>query len=391
VAEDGWGQHVQDCAAITLHPTANSWYMGANVPGKPRVMLPYIGGVDAYRAACDEVVEHGYLGFELAGPGGSQRNDGVIRRLQPDVAMVLNAMADMGVPPLESMDAAGARALMAASAAVSPPGPAVESVTDGELPGPAGPVPYRVYRPFSEAPRPLVVYFHGGGWVLGSLDSDDPLCRDLCVRSDCVVVSVNYRHAPEDRFPAAAEDAVAALRWVADHAAELGGVPGQLAVAGWSAGGNLAAVACQAVRDAGGPEIAGQLLLNPVTDSDMTRPSYSENGEGYLLTAGLMKWFWDYYADEDRRSDPRAAPLRGNLADLPPALVVTAEFDPLRDEGAEYARALRDAGVAVDHLQARGHTHTSVAMVGAVISGGPVRAEMASALRGFFGRDRAAV
>jgi cation diffusion facilitator CzcD-associated flavoprotein CzcO/acetyl esterase/lipase len=391
VAEDGWGRHVQDCAAITLHPTANSWYMGANVPGKPRVMLPYIGGVDAYRAACDEVVERGYLGFELTGPGGAQRNDGVIRRLQPDVALVLNAMADMGVTPLESMDAEGARALMAASAAVSPPGPAVESVTDGELSGPAGPVPYRVYRPFSKAPRPIVVYFHGGGWVLGSLDSDDALCRDLCVRSDCVVVSVNYRHAPEDRFPAAAEDAVAALNWVADHAAELGGVPGQLAVAGWSAGGNLAAVACQAARDAGGPEIAGQLLLNPVTDSDMTRPSYSENGVGYLLTSALMKWFWDYYADEGQRSDPRAAPLRGNVADLPATMVVTAEFDPLRDEGAEYARALRDAGVAVEHLEARGHTHTSVTMVGVVISGGPVRAEMASALRGFFDRDRAAV
>ena len=391
MAESGWGQHVQDCAAITLHPTADSWYMGANVPGKPRVMLPYIGGVEAYRAACEEVVEQGYLGFQLTGPGGDQRNDGVIRRLQPDVSLIMNAMAEMGMPPLETMDPDGARGLMAATASVSPPGPEVESVADGAFPGPAGPVPYRVYRPFSSSTSPVVVYFHGGGWVLGNLDSDDALCRDLCVRSGCVIVSINYRHAPEDRFPAAAEDAIAAVAWVAEHAVELGGIAGQLAVAGWSAGGNLAAVACQAARDGGGPDIAGQLLLNPVTDSDMTRPSYTANGEGYILTSGLMKWFWDYYADEDQRSDPRAAPLRGDLAGLPPAMLVTAEFDPLQDEGAEYARALMEAGVPCRHLMARGHTHTSVTMVGTVISGGPVRVEMAGALRGFFERAGAGV
>jgi acetyl esterase/lipase len=199
-----------------------------------------------------------------------------------------------------------------------------------------------------------------------------------------VVVSVNYRHAPEARFPAAAQDAYAALRWVDAHATELGGIPGQLAVAGWSAGGNIAAVACQQARDDGGPDISGQLLISPVVDAEMTRPSYTENGDGYILTSALMRWFWDHYADPADRGDPRAAPLRGNLDGLPPACIVAADFDPLRDEGVAYARALEAAGVPVRHVRARGHTHTSVTMVGVVISGAPVRAEMAAALRGFF-------
>ena len=154
-------------------------------------------------------------------------------------------------------------------------------------------------------------------------------------------MSVNYRHAPEARFPAAADDAFAAVQWIADSCVELGGIQGQLAVAGWSAGGNVAAVACQLARDAGGPEILGQLLVTPVTDSDMTRGSYDENGDGYVLTTPLMRWFWDYYADPAQRSDPKAAPIRGDLSGLPPAVMVTAEFDPLRDEGIAYARVAR--------------------------------------------------
>jgi cation diffusion facilitator CzcD-associated flavoprotein CzcO/acetyl esterase/lipase len=384
LAESGWDQHVQDCGAITLHPTANSWYMGANVPGKPRVFLPYIGGVDAYRQACDEVVAQGYLGFRRAGPDGARCQDGVIRRVQPDVAMVLAAMAAMDLPPMETMSAGDARAMMEAGAALRPPSPEVGEVAGGVLPGPAGDLPYRLYRPATPGPHPVVVYFHGGGWVLGNLDSDDPLCRDLCARSGAVLISVNYRHAPEARFPAAADDAVAAVRWAADHAVELGGIPGQLAVAGWSAGGNIAAVACQQARDDGGPDICGQLLITPVVDADMTGLSYQENGTGYVLTTPLMGWFWDYYADPADRADPRAAPLRGRLDGLPPACIVAADFDPLRDEGAAYARALEAAGVPVRLIRARGHTHTSVTMVGVVISGAPVRAEIAAALTGFF-------
>jgi cation diffusion facilitator CzcD-associated flavoprotein CzcO/acetyl esterase/lipase len=379
LAEAGWVQHNQDCADITLYQRANSWYMGANVPGKPRVFLPYIGGVDGYRRACDEVAGLGLLGFRLDGPAGSQCNDGVIRRVQPDVAILLDLMAEL--PPIDTMSAADARAFLEALDAVRPPGPEVGEITDGVLPGPAGDLAYRLYRPPSAGPHPLITYFHGGGWVLGSQDSDDPFCRDLCVRTGAVVVSVNYRHAPEDRFPAAADDAFAAVRWIAANAGRLGGIPGRLSVAGWSAGGNLAAVTCQLARDAGGPDIAGQLLLNPVTDCDLGRSSYSRNGEGFILTAALMRWFWDYYADEADRTAPKASPLRGTLAGLPPAVVVTAEFDPLCDEGEAYAQALEAAGVRVRHIRARGHIHTSLTMVDAVISGAPVRAEIAEALR----------
>ncbi len=386
LAESGWNSHVQDCAAITLHPTANSWYMGANVPGKPRVFLPYIGGVGAYRQACEDVVEQGYLGFSMTGPAGARCRDGVIRRMQPDVAMVLELMATLGLPPMDTLSPADARAHLAAIAEARPPGPEVGEVSDGVIPGPGGDLPYRLYRPAGppESPRPLVVYFHGGGWVLGNLDSDDPLCRDLCARSDAVVVSVNYRHAPEARFPAAALDAFAAVRWVDANATELGGIPGQLAVAGWSAGANIATVACQLARDAGGPDIRGQMLICPVADSDMTGPSYQENGDGYILTSALMRWFWDNYADPADRGDPLASPLRGNLAGLPPTCIVAADFDPLRDEGVAYARALEAAGVPVRLARARGHIHTSVTMVGVVISGAPVRAEIGEALKNFF-------
>jgi cation diffusion facilitator CzcD-associated flavoprotein CzcO/acetyl esterase/lipase len=385
-AETGWDQHVHDCADITLFPVANSWYMGANVPGKPRVFLPYVGGVDVYRATCEEVVERGYLGFQLSGPAGTQCNDGVIRRVQPDVFAVLNAMAELDLPLLETLSPAEARALTTELNAARPPGPEVGEIVDGELPGPTGHLEYRLYRPpTAPGPHPIVVYFHGGGWVLGDKQSDEPLCRELCVRADAVVVSVDYRHAPEHRFPAAADDAFAAVTWVAAHVQELGGIPGELAVAGWSAGGNLAAVACQRARDAGGPDLVGQVLLTPLTDYDMTRSSYVENADGYILTAGLMKWFWDHYADPAVRADPRVSPLRAaDLSALPPALVVTCEFDPLRDEGIAYAKALEADGVPVRLITARGHTHTSPTMVGVVLSGASIRAEMAGALRQFF-------
>ncbi|MEO5901261.1 MAG: alpha/beta hydrolase, partial [Ilumatobacteraceae bacterium] len=387
-AEAGWVQHGNDCADITLYPVANSWYMGANVPGKPRVFLPYIGGVGVYRATCDRVVEQGHLGFELNGANGVECNDGVINRLQPDVAAVLDMMATLDLPPLEGMTADEARDFMAAGSEARPPGPEVGEIVDGVFTGAAGDLDYRLYRPANPGPHPIVAYFHGGGWVLGTHDSDDPFCRDLCVRSDAVIVSVNYRHAPEARFPAAADDAFAAVQWIAAHATDLGGIPGELAVAGWSAGGNLAAVVCQMARDAGGPAISGQLLVTPVTDSDLTTGSYVSNAEGFVLTKSLMEWFWDHYADPADRADPRVAPLKAtDLSGLPPAFVVTCEFDPLRDEGIAYAEAMRAAGVPVELLMARGHTHTSLSMVDIVLSGAKIRAQMADKLKGFFGAN----
>ena len=390
-AEAGWGTHVNDCANITLFPSAASWYMGANVPGKPRVFLPYVGGVDAYRAACDEVVARDYLGFQRSGPQGQRCNDGLVRQLQPDMAMVLQMMAGMGLPTFDSLPVDQARGLLAQLSAARPPGPAVGEIIDGSLPGPAGPLAWRLYRPASPGPHPVVVYFHGGGWVLGSHASDDPLCRDLCDRSGALIISVDYRHAPEARFPAAADDGLAAVQWVAAHAAALGGIPGALAVAGWSAGANVAAVACQGARDAGGPAICGQLLLTPVTDGGMDTPSYTENADGYVLTASLMRWFWGHYADPADRAHPKASPLRAaSLAGLPPAFIMTAQFDPLRDEGIAYGQALAAAGVPVQQTTARGHTHTSMSMVDVVVSGTGPRAEMGQALRGFFAKTGAA-
>jgi len=385
-AEAGWVQHVNDCADITLYPTANSWYMGANVPGKPRVFLPYIGGVGRYRKACDEVVEQGYLGFRFQGDDGTQCNDGVIRRLMPDVAIVLEVIESLGLPPIESMSPQDARAFIVALAKQQPPGPAVAEHLDGTLPGAAGNLNYRLYRPTTAGPHPVVVYYHGGGWVLGGCDSDDPFCRDLCVRSDSIIVSVDYRHAPEAPFPAAVEDAFSALKWVAAHVEALGGQSGPVAVAvaGWSAGANLAAVACRLARDNGGPAIGGQLLLAPVTDADLTRRSYQENAERYVLTKTLMHWFFDHYVDPADRTDPRVAPLRADdLSNLPPTTIVTCEFDPLRDEGEAYAAALIAAGVGVQHIAARGHTHTSLTLVDVVISGVPYRQRMGEALRRF--------
>jgi cation diffusion facilitator CzcD-associated flavoprotein CzcO/acetyl esterase/lipase len=377
-AETAWVQHAADFADITLYPLADSWYVGANVPGKPRVVLPYVGGVGRYRAICDDVVARDYVGFSINGPKGRQTNDGVAYELAPDVGVMLDVMAELDAPPIETLSPDEARAFMEVANAANPPGPDVGEIVDGTLPGADGDLEYRLYRPATQGPRSIVVYFHGGGWVLGDHTSDDAFCRYLCVGTDALIVSVNYRHAPEHRFPAAQEDGFAATQWIAEHAAELGGIPGQLAVAGWSAGANVAAVVCQKARDAGGPAILGQLLINPVTDGDMGRSSYEENADGYVLTRGLMTWFFDHFVDEADRDDPRIAPLRAeSLAGLPPALVVTAQFDPLRDEGEAYAEALRAAGVDADHVPMPGHIHTSLTAVGVIVTADPVREQVA--------------
>jgi len=385
LAETKWVEHSNDFADLTLMPTANSWYMGVNVPGKPQVFLPYPGGVGRYRLTCDEAVERGYLGFALDGPNGRTVNDGIIRPLAPDVQVMLETMAEMGLPPLETMGVEGARAFMEMAGAAMPPGPEVGEIADGKLPGGDGtPLEYRLYRPATAGPHPIVAYYHGGGWVLGSATSDDPLCRYLCVNSNSIIVSVNYRHAPEARFPAAADDGLAAATWIADHADNLGGIPGRLAVAGWSAGANVAAVTAQQAKLAGGPAISGQVLLCPVTDGTTDRASHADNADGYGLTMGVMNWFWDQYCDPTDRADPKASPLLADdLTDLPPALVITCEFDPLRDEGDAYADALGEAGVSVEHVQCPGQTHTAIPAVDALVTSEYARKAMADALRSF--------
>jgi cation diffusion facilitator CzcD-associated flavoprotein CzcO/acetyl esterase/lipase len=380
-AVDGWVEHVNRFADLTLMPLANSWYMGANVPGKPRVFLPYPGGVERYRGVCNTVAEADYLGFERRVGKRSVRSEAVVQPLQPDVMIMLELMATFNLPAMDTMSAVEARAFSDAMSAQRAPGPDVGEVVDGTFPGAAGPLCYRLYRPAGDGPHPIIAYYHGGGWVLGSANSDDPFCRDLCARTGSIVVSLDYRHAPEARFPAPVDDAYAGLQWLAGEAEALGGIPGQLFVAGWSAGANLAAVVCQLARDNDGPAISGQLLITPATDGAATSQSLVDNGASFVLTADLMTWFWDHYIDVADRTDPRASPLRAaSLAGLPPAVVVTCEFDPLRDEGVAYAEAMRAAGVQVQHIAAAGHIHTSLHAVDVLPSGAPIRAKIADAM-----------
>ena len=241
----------------------------------------------------------------------------------------------------------------------------VARVENRDIPGPAGALPVRIYWPeASDGPAPLVVFCHGGGFVLCSLDTHDELCRALCRGAGAVVVSVDYRLAPEAPYPAAADDCYAGLVWAVAHAAELGADAGRVAIAGDSAGGNLAAVTALRARDMGGPALRHQCLIYPVTDCRFDTPSYIENAEGYFLTAESMRWFWSHYLqDMGRAAEPYASPLRSpDLSGLPPALVITAEYDPLRDEGEHYAQALSAAGVPTVLRRYDGMIHGFVTM-----------------------------
>ena len=230
------------------------------------------------------------------------------------------------------------------------------------MPGPAGEIRLRLYSNAAAGdatPKPVIVYFHGGGWVIGDLESHDTVCRELAARSGATLISVDYRLAPENVFPAAVEDAIAATRWVSENAATLGVDADRLAVAGDSAGGNLAAVVALAARDAGAPKIAFQALLYPVTDFDLTRKSYEENGMNPPVKTTTMAWFRDHYLTrpEDQK-DWRAAPLQAaDLANLAPAYVLTAGYDPLRDEGKAYADALAAAGTPCTYSCYDGQIH----------------------------------
>jgi acetyl esterase len=280
--------------------------------------------------------------------------------VDPEVQAALDGAAAAGLPAIEELTPVEARAASAARFADLPPGPDLPSVEDMTVAGPAGAVPVRLYTPDGKKPFPVIVYFHGGGWVIGDLDTAaDAWARSLAAETGAVVVSVDYRLAPEHPYPAGLDDCYAVTEWVAEHGEEIGVDGGQLAVAGDSAGANLAAVVALRARDRGGPRISFQLLGCPVTDHDFETGSYRDCGEGFFVERTTMEWFWDHYVSNvSGRDDPEVSPLRvDSLAGLPSALVITAEYDPLRDEGDAYAARLREAGVTVAHHRYDGMIH----------------------------------
>jgi len=281
--------------------------------------------------------------------------------LHPLAQAFVDQHAAAGFQPACRMSVDEARVMSAEMFASAPPGATVAKVEDLRIDGPAGrKISLRVYTPAGEKPFPVIVYFHGGGWVVGDLAAQDADCRTIANAVGCVVVSVDYCLAPENKFPAPAEDAYEALRWCAENCDRLGGAPeARIAAGGTSAGANLAAVVALMARDRGGPELACQVLTVPVTDYNFNTESYLENGEAYVLTREEMQWFWDHYLrTPDDADDPYASPLREpDLSNLPPALVQTAEFDPLRDDGRAYADRLIAAGVPVTYRCYEGMIH----------------------------------
>jgi len=303
--------------------------------------------------------------------------------LDADVAVMLDQLRALDAPPLSAGTPAEARANY--DRAPKPAGDHVERVWDLTIPGPGGPIPLRAYADSHAAPLPVVAFFHGGGWVLSSVAGHDSLARRLAVRSGALVVSVDYRLAPEHPYPAPHDDCWAATRWLAEHAAEIGGDPSRLAVAGDSAGATIAAGIALRARDEGLP-LAFQLLVYPPVDQDFETPSMIANGSDYFLTADDMRWFWDLYVPEEHRADPYAVPMRArDLSGVAPALVQTAEYDPLRDEGEAWAARLRDAGVEVTLTRYDGVIHGFVSRWEQIAAGEDAHAEAGAALRAALG------
>lgn len=284
-------------------------------------------------------------------------------KLDPDAAAIYQAFQDAGRPAYETLSPPEAREYYrAARPVVNPDPPALESSKPLSIPAPHGAIPARIYTPKTlrkaNGLAPCLVFFHGGGWVIGDLDTHEVVCQKIAHEAELIVISIDYRLAPEHKYPAAADDAIIATRWIAANAGQLGIDAGQLLVGGDSAGGNLAAVVTLAARE-DGPKLAGQVLVYPATDFAMKHPSHSEPETSILLTHSVIKWFCNHYlnsaADIDhwKASPARAATLKG----LPPAYVLTAGADPLRDEGAEYAERLKDAGVPVTYKHFPGQFH----------------------------------
>jgi acetyl esterase len=307
--------------------------------------------------------------------------------LDPQAQEVINLVIKSGRPAYNTLSPKDARQLFRETRPASTPTPPeIGAVRNLVADGPGGPIPLRVYRPAgvaASAALPGLMYDPGGGWVIGDHDTHDVLCRQLTAEAGITVVNVDYRLAPEHKFPAAADDAWAATRWTVAHASELGVDAGRLAVGGDSAGGNLAAVVALHARDAGAPNIKLQVLVYPVTDVGSETRSYQDFAEGYMLTRESMRWFTAHYlAAAGQANDWRVSPLRASShAGLPPALVVTAGFDPLRDEGAAYAAKLQQAGVRVDYVCYGGMVHGFAGMGRLIETGNRAVSHIAATLR----------
>jgi acetyl esterase len=306
--------------------------------------------------------------------------------LDPQLQAMRDQREQDRVPPLYAMSLADARAADLASIKEGGGEPEpVREVTDLTIPGPAGELPLRLYRPASGRPLPVLCYFFGGGWVLGTIDTADGVSRGLANASGALVVVAGYRLAPEHPFPAAVDDCYAALRWVADHAGEIGADPGRIAVGGDSAGGNLAAAVALRARD-GGPPLAGQLLVYPNTDQLADDESMRAAEDPFLFNRHSVAWYRRHYlADPGDAASPLASPLRAeSLAGLPPALVITAEYDPLRDQGEAYARRLAADGVPVELSRYPGMAHGFFTMTATVDASRTANAQAAKRLREWF-------
>ena len=306
--------------------------------------------------------------------------------LDPQAQKLVDALADLGLKPVEDSTPAEARESMRARTAGLGPVEDVADVTDYRVPVEGAEITVRVYSPGGTTPRPALVFYHGGGWVIGDLYTHDGICRSLTNAVGCVVASVDYRLAPEFKYPVAGEDSYAALRWVVASAARLGIDPRRVAVGGDSAGGHLSTVVALMARDRRGPALMQQVLLYPVTNHDFDTPSYHENATGYVLTREAMRWFWRHYLPSPAQGrEPHASPLLApNLAGLPPALVITAECDPLRDEGEAYAARLRDAGVPVTLTRYTGMFHGFFRMTRLLDKAKAALDEVAASLRKAF-------
>jgi acetyl esterase len=289
---------------------------------------------------------------------------GDMSELDPQTDALLQTLGEGITPPTFTLSVPEGREMLDELFAVADPEP-VGEVMDTAIQGPEESIPLRIYAPEGEGPHPVLVFFHGGGWVRGSLDGYDGLCRRLTNRADALVVSVDYRRAPEDPFPAGFEDCYAATEWAAEYAADLGGDPDRIAVGGDSAGGNLTAAVTLAARDRDGPDLTHQLLIYPATNSPLVRwfDSYDENETGYLLERQSVEWYLEQYVDDADHGNQYAFPLRArDLSGLPPATAVTAGFDPIRDEGIAYAERLAEDGVDVEHMHYESQIHAFVSL-----------------------------